>query len=97
MSDRCRSCGAQIFWAVTANGKRMPLDAQPHPEGNLVLRTQAGPDGQEALDDPLLCLSVAAVAKLEEHGIPARLGEPRYLSHFATCPQAGQHRRKGSK
>ena len=25
----CRSCGAAILWAVTPNGKKMPLDAEP--------------------------------------------------------------------
>jgi hypothetical protein len=25
----CRSCGAEIKWALTVNGKRMPLDAEP--------------------------------------------------------------------
>ncbi len=29
MSATCRSCGAAIVWAVTENGKRMPLDAKP--------------------------------------------------------------------
>lgn len=28
--SRCRSCGAEITWAVTQpGGKRMPLDAEP--------------------------------------------------------------------
>lgn len=26
---RCRSCGAPIFWVLTSNGKRMPIDAEP--------------------------------------------------------------------
>lgn len=31
MSDRakCKSCGAEILWAVTRNSKRMPLNAEP--------------------------------------------------------------------
>lgn len=32
-ADRCSSCKAPIFWALTAKGKRMPLDAQPDPQG----------------------------------------------------------------
>lgn len=27
--SQCRSCGAEIIWATTENGKRMPLDAEP--------------------------------------------------------------------
>ena len=33
----CRSCGAEIVWAVTATGKRMPVDAATHPDGNVQL------------------------------------------------------------
>ena len=33
----CRSCGANILWARTSNGKAMPLDATPNPKGNLVV------------------------------------------------------------
>jgi len=31
----CRSCGATIVWAITDSGKRMPVDAEPDPAGNL--------------------------------------------------------------
>jgi hypothetical protein len=33
----CRSCGAQIVWAVTEAGKRMPVDPEPSPDGNVEL------------------------------------------------------------
>jgi hypothetical protein len=36
--SRCRTCGADIQWALTTNGKRMPVDAEPTPEGNIRLR-----------------------------------------------------------
>lgn len=36
MSD-CVSCGAALRWGVTGTGKRMPVDAQPSVDGNLVL------------------------------------------------------------
>jgi hypothetical protein len=26
---RCRSCSAEIIWAETVNGKKIPLDAKP--------------------------------------------------------------------
>ena len=29
MSDKCRSCGAEIIWIKTPEGKSMPLDAKP--------------------------------------------------------------------
>jgi hypothetical protein len=35
----CRSCGASITWALTVNGKRMPVDAEPSENGNVELIT----------------------------------------------------------
>lgn len=32
---RCASCGVRIFWARGANGRAMPIDALPHPSGNI--------------------------------------------------------------
>jgi len=37
MADHCRTCNAPILWAVTEKGKRMPLDAEPTPGGNLIV------------------------------------------------------------
>jgi len=35
---RCRSCGAAIIWTLSAkNTKRLPVNAQPVPQGNLEL------------------------------------------------------------
>jgi hypothetical protein len=42
--SKCRSCGAEIFWAITPTGKRAPIDAKPerrfilHPGEDNVLR-----------------------------------------------------------
>lgn len=34
----CRSCGAEILWCeATVTGRRMPIDPEPSPIGNLVL------------------------------------------------------------
>lgn len=69
----CRSCGAEIVWALTASGKRMPLDAQslPLPPGRFILSG----------DDPPVAT-------------PLRVVTSTYVSHFATCPNASQHRKK---
>lgn len=34
---RCRSCGADVIWATSTNGKAMPMDAQPDPKGTFVI------------------------------------------------------------
>lgn len=74
----CRSCRAPIVWASTVNGRSMPVDRDPVPDGNLILTYPSpgsalalvvDPD-QTMLDDP-----------------------PRYVSHFVTCPNADQHRK----
>ncbi len=33
----CRSCRAPIRWERTPNGKRIPLDPEPVPSGNIVI------------------------------------------------------------
>jgi len=38
-SDTCRSCGAEILWIETSNGKRCPVDASPK---NVYVVTQKG-------------------------------------------------------
>ncbi len=75
--DKCRSCGRLVIWAVTKNGKRMPVDASPTSDGTIAL--DEGPDGA-------VKASVAGPA-------PELLWEPRYTSHFATCPEAARWRR----
>jgi hypothetical protein len=55
----------------------MPIDPEPHDSGNLVLRAQAH-------DEVELVLAVPPAAFPDE---------PRYLSHFATCPDAKEWRR----
>ena len=32
----CGTCGAEITWAMTERGARMPLDPMPTPRGNVV-------------------------------------------------------------
>jgi hypothetical protein len=70
----CRSCAAPVYWGVTSStGKRMPVDAQPRDNGNIVLDFDA---------DPILITYVGkptAQLSLEET-------QDRYVSHFATCP-----------
>ncbi len=84
----CSSCGARIFWAVTAmNGKSMPVNAEPDTDGNLDIQPAADPR-----DPPIAHI-------LEKHGrhrIPAGMqprGFVRHMAHWATCPNADLHRK----
>jgi len=75
----CRSCGAEIIWALTENGKRIPLDAEPYagdsPSGLFVLR--------QFSDEK------TAIATTPD----AFPGEYLWRSHFASCPQAKEWRK----
>lgn len=42
MTDHCRSCNADIIWAVTTRGKLMPVDAKPADGGNVELVDRPG-------------------------------------------------------
>jgi hypothetical protein len=77
----CRSCGAEIIWARTERGSRMPMDARRvmgNDKNLFVLRDHHSPEGP---------LAIAA------WGLDWR-SDPHYRSHFATCPNADQHRRR---
>lgn len=37
MTDKCKSCGAEIFWRTTPNGRQIPIDTQKTIGGNIVL------------------------------------------------------------
>ena len=47
MPDKCKSCGANIRWERTVNGKAMPLDDKV--EKRLILTTNEK-------DEPFVCL-----------------------------------------
>jgi hypothetical protein len=78
----CSSCGARIYWAVTAAGKRIPIDVDPTLMGLFFLVCRP---------DHLLAVSAAAEGPVAEKYRLARAN--RYDSHFATCPDAAKHRK----
>lgn len=76
-APRCKSCRRPIRWVVTrGNGRRMPVDWDPHEDGNVVV----DPDGR------------ADVYRETPTAVAA--GSTLHFSHFATCPNADQHRRR---
>jgi hypothetical protein len=84
--SRCRSCGAPIVWAETEAGRRMPVDADTDPDGNVLV-----------VPDPV---TGELVALIDSEAKPLAKRErtwpegTRHRSHFATCPNASTHRKK---
>lgn len=75
--DKCKACGAPIFWALTRAGKRMPVDAEETADGNVWLaQTERG-------------LSAFFPAE----GVDMGPGATRHKSHFATCSSASRFRK----
>jgi hypothetical protein len=84
-ADRCRSCNAPIRWAVSlANGKALPLDETPAETGNVWLH-EAGEEGGN--------VDVAEVLAGDRLDRARKAEIDLYLSHFATCPDAGRWRK----
>lgn len=75
----CKSCGAKVLWTITESGKRMPVDFDPHPEGDVQLTRGADEHGAPAWR-----------SRYVRRGEPRPAVTRR--SHFATCPHASRHR-----
>jgi len=77
----CSSCGAPIIFKQTVTGKQMPLDAEPNADGNVQLGWIGGEEVALLLAEP----GDRAAAQIAGHLL--------YMPHFATCPNADEHRR----
>lgn len=79
----CSSCHGPIIWTVAAGGRqrRMPVDAVPHPDGNIWL------GGREPIRAHVLTR-----AQHRNRGLLPD-GTDLYRSHFASCPNAAHHRK----
>lgn len=79
MSDRCQSCQAEILWARTPSGRRIPLDAEPNPDGNVILT---------GYEDEARTLTKAELPAYRARGWRI------WMPHHATCPNADEWRRR---
>lgn len=77
----CRTCGEAIGWATTVQGKAMPVELEPDAKGNVDLVYIGG-------EEVALVLGPADAVAAQASGHELR------LSHFATCPHAGDHRKR---
>ena len=79
MSTLCRSCGAAVRWEITAaTGRRIPLDVEPSPAGNVWL------------DDAGLAHVMSSAGQLPLGAVKSQL----YVPHHATCPQGREWKAK---
>lgn len=81
----CKACNAWIYWALTKDGKWMPVDAEVNELGNVVLDNNPG---QRA---PLA--RVLGNESLFDTAQPWANGERRH-AHFTTCPNPDQFKKK---
>lgn len=75
----CRSCGKSIEWGVTEKGKKMPLDPEVIPHD------------EASEGDYLLTEGGKLYRVTKARSLPNVKGR---VSHFATCPQAGEWRKQ---
>jgi hypothetical protein len=79
-TGRCSSCSKPILWGVTSKGKRIPIDVDPAPNGNIRLK----------IDGAALRVDVLNFVQRDE--AKAR-GEPLYITHLASCVDGDQFRK----
>lgn len=72
----CRRCGAEVLWAWTAKGRRMPLDPAVYPADDERATVATYTDHLKRLRVRTLDSDNPRPAPFERRGIP----------HFATCP-----------
>ena len=85
---KCKSCGAEIQFITMESGKKNPVNIPgaywgPMPGENVVVKIHGRPG-----------FVMKSPGPTEKGAIP--LIEV-FTSHFATCPFAGQYRKKGRK
>lgn len=80
--SKCRGCGREIVWIKTPAGKAMPCDIDP-------VVYWENPGGSKILVTPN-----GSTVRCETEGDPQEPTGIGYVSHFSTCPAAGNFRKK---
>ena len=87
---RCRSCGEEIAFVKTAKGKMTPVNGLEPKTYHLHLGDRQEPQMAVVTDEGQIVRGL--IGKAHESGTIQVRGRE---SHFATCPQSEQHRRRG--
>ncbi len=78
---RGRTCRAEILMVPTVTGKYLPVDADPQPDGSVVIEV-------DLLGEPYAqVVNLAGVQEATKRGVPL------YMPHHATCPDVEEFRR----
>lgn len=89
----CRSCQARVIWTVTSpelkSGHPMMVDADPHPDGNVLLARDPSIPHEAGKPVPIR----ATVMRPGQLAGARADGNPLYRSHFASCPHADSWRK----
>lgn len=75
-------CGKPIRWVLTVEGRRMPLNPDPDPDGNIVAVTL--PNGERR-------------ARVLAGHDPRDGTETLWVPHWATCPASPQFKRRKAR
>lgn len=79
---QCRSCGQRIRFIHMKSGKSMPVDER-------LVNYKLASGGKERIVTPdgdvVACITGVCAKEADGFG---------YVSHFATCPNARQHRKR---
>ena len=81
-AGKCRGCGATIFWIPTVGGKYMPCDAE-----QVRYRERKGAAGKVVTPNGGVLSADIGIAPEDATGVG-------YVPHWATCPAAGEFRRR---
>ncbi|MBD5504614.1 MAG: hypothetical protein HDR09_13030 [Lachnospiraceae bacterium] len=81
----CRGCGRQVLWIRTKAGKNMPVDTAIH-------HYREDSDGKEKIVTPGGDVVTGTIVNT-----PEEADGMGYISHFATCPQAGYFKSRAAR
>jgi len=90
---KCRSCDAPMVWAKTED--KPERNGKPAKPGRMIPLNSM--DGVEPMECPDANLVIVGTTQTEREEVPlvryVAAGEGKYTTHFATCPNAPEHRR----
>ena len=81
--EKCKACGRYIIFIMSPSGKAIPCDPEPVPYW------------QQSKAKGKIVTPNGEVISCWLYGDPETVTGIGYIPHWATCPKAGEFRRKG--